>query len=71
MHDRVIDNYLFKNEEGVTETVNGKKFRNLVNTFLAPVVEQMDDRNELWFQQTVCCTTKSNASLQLLQEYII
>ena len=50
MHGRVIGLYYFENE-GVTETVNGESYRNMLNTFLAPVVEQLDNRNELWFQQ--------------------
>ena len=41
---------LFENEERLTEIVNGERCRNMLNAFLAPVVEQMSNRNELWFQ---------------------
>ena len=54
MHDCAYGSYYFENEEGVTETantVNGERYRNMLNTFLTPFVEQMDSRNELWFEQ--------------------
>ena len=62
MHDCVIDPYFFfffENEEVVIETANGERCRNMLNTFFAPIVEQMANRNELSFHT-------SNASLQLL-----
>ena len=40
MHDRVVGPYFFENEESVTETVREKRYRNMLNTFLALVVEQ-------------------------------
>ena len=49
MHDRVIGSYAFENKKGVTEIVNRERYRNLLDTFLAPVAEQMNILNELWF----------------------
>ena len=66
MHDRIIGSYFFENEEGVTETVNGERYRNILNIFPAPVADHMDNRNELWFQQDGATCHTSNASLQLL-----
>ena len=40
----------------------------MLNTFLASVVEQLDYRNELWFQQDEATCHTYNASLQLLHE---
>ena len=40
----------------------------MLNKFLAPVIEQMDNHNELWFQQDGATCHTSNVSLQLLQE---
>ena len=60
---------LFFLNESVIETVNGERYWNTLNTFLTPVVEQMDNRNELWFQKMPGATCHTSiASLQLFHE---
>ena len=49
--DLIIDPYIFENAEGFTETVNGKRYRHMLNTFITPVVIHLPNRHELWFQQ--------------------
>ena len=38
MCDRIIGPYFFENAEGFTETVNRERYRQMLNTFLRPVV---------------------------------
>ena len=35
MCDRIIGPYFFENAEGFTETVNGERYRHMLNTFLS------------------------------------
>ena len=51
MCDRIIGAYFFENIEDFTETVNEEKYRQMLNTFLSPVVIHLHNRYELWFQQ--------------------
>ena len=51
MCDRIIGQYFFENAEGFTETVNGERYRHMLNTCLRPIVIYLRNRRKLWFQQ--------------------
>ena len=51
MHDRVIGPYFFKNGEGEAITVNGERYRYMIDTFLRPAVNAIDNHHSLCFQQ--------------------
>uniref|UniRef100_A0A8D8SNF8 DUF4817 domain-containing protein n=2 Tax=Cacopsylla melanoneura TaxID=428564 RepID=A0A8D8SNF8_9HEMI len=46
--DRVIGPYFFENEDGNSITVDGTRYRAMINNFLRPAVE---NHPQIWFQQ--------------------
>ena len=51
MCDCINGKYFFENAECFTETVNGERYRHMLNIFLRHVVIHLRNRHELWFQQ--------------------
>ena len=64
--DSIIGPFFFENTECFTETVNGERYRHMLNTFLRPVVIHLLNRHELWFQQdgATCLTSNETDMLQ-------
>lgn len=63
----VIGPYFFENENGEAETVNGERYRQMLNNFLWPRLEDMD-LNNLYFQQDGATCHTARETLNLLQE---
>ena len=62
----IIGPYFFKNEAGARVTVNGDRYRTMINDFL---FENMDDidPDEMWFQQDGATCHTSTATIDLLK----
>ena len=62
----VIKTFFFENEQGETVTINGDRYRVMLNAFLLAKIEEKDIGN-IWFQQdgTTCHTAK--ATLDVLR----
>jgi len=62
----IIGPYFFKNEAGARVTVNGDRYRTMINDFL---FENMDDIDpeEMWFQQDGATCHTANATIDLLK----
>ncbi|GFU25060.1 putative transposable element [Trichonephila clavipes] len=63
----IIGPYFFKNDEGHNVTVNGDRYRDMINNFFIPELNNHDVQ-ELWFQQdgTTCHTAR--ATIDLLKD---
>ncbi|GFV89182.1 putative transposable element [Trichonephila clavipes] len=63
----IIGPYFFKNDEGHNVTVNGDRYRAMINNFFIPEWNNHDVQ-ELWFQQdgATCHTTR--ATIDLLKD---
>lgn len=46
----VIGPYFFENAHGIAVTVNGERYRDMINNFFGPQLEDLDLR-DMWFQQ--------------------
>ena len=46
----IIGPFFFENEQGVAVTVNGERYRAMLNEFLLPKFEE-EDTDNIWFQQ--------------------
>ena len=46
----IIGLFFFKNKQGAAVTVNGERYRTMLNEFLFPKIEE-DDMDDIWFQQ--------------------
>ena len=64
--DGIIGPYFFKNEAGACVTVNGDRYRTMINDFL---FENMDDidPDEMWFQQDGATCHTAIATIDLLK----
>jgi hypothetical protein len=63
----VIGPYFFKNETGATVTVNGMRYRAMINDFLWPELEDIDV-NDVCFQQNGATCHTSNKTISILQD---
>lgn len=63
----IIGPYFFKNEEGQRVTVNGNRYRTMINEFLLPNLEDMD-MDEMWFQQDGATCHTARETIDLLKE---
>lgn len=63
----VLGPHFFENENGEAETVNGERYRQMLNNFLWPRLEDMD-LNNLYFQQDGATCHTARETLNLLQE---
>lgn len=62
----IIGPYVFRNEEGATVTVNGVRYRHMLNTFLFPKLQELNIDN-LWFQQDGATCHTANETINLLK----
>ena len=67
MCDNIIGLYFIENAECFTETVNGERYRRMLNTFLRPVIIHLRNRHELWFQQDGATYHIANETAGVLQ----
>lgn len=62
----IIGPYIFKNEDGVRVTVNGDRYRTMINDFFFENMENIDP-DEMWFQQDGATCHTANATIDLLK----
>ena len=67
MCDRIIGPYFFEDANCFTETVNGERYRHMLNPFLRPVAIHLRNRHELWFQQNETTCHTANETMDVLQ----
>lgn len=63
----IIGPYFFKNEAGNNVTVNGERYRAMINDFFVPELEDVDV-DDLWFQQDGATCHTANDTINLLKE---
>ena len=63
----IIGPYFFKNEAGHNVTVNGERYRAMINDFFVPELDDVDV-DDLWFQQDGATCHTANATIDLLKE---
>ena len=63
----VIGPYSFENEAGATVTMNGLRYRAMINDFLWPELEDIDV-DDVYFQQDGATCHTSNETIAILQE---
>lgn len=59
--------YFFKNEAGHNVTVNGERYRAMINDFFVPELKDVDV-DDLWFQQDGATCHTANDTINLLKE---
>ncbi len=62
----IIGPFFFENEQGAAVTVNGERYRAMINNFLLPELEEEDIRN-IWFQQDGATCHTVHVSIDLLR----
>ena len=63
----IIGNYFFENEAGAAVSVNGLRYRTMINEFLCPELEDIDVDN-VYFQQDGATWHTSSETIGLLRE---
>ncbi|GFV64865.1 putative transposable element [Trichonephila clavipes] len=63
----IIGPYFFKNDEGHNVTVNGDRYRAMINNFFIPELNNHDVQ-ELWFQQDGATCHTARATIDLLKD---
>ncbi|GFY34620.1 putative transposable element [Trichonephila clavipes] len=63
----IIGPYFFKNDEGHNVTVNGDRYRAIINNFFIPELNNHDVQ-ELWFQQDGATCHTARATMDLLKD---
>jgi len=63
----VIGPYFFENDAGATVTVNGERYRNMINNFLLPELQNIDIRDK-WFQQDGATCHTAGETVNLLHQ---
>ena len=63
----IIGPFFFKNDAGATVTVNGIRYRAMINQFLFPIIDDMDT-DDIWFQQDGATCHTANETINLLKE---
>lgn len=66
--DRVIGPYFFEAQNGTTITVNGDRYRAMIEDFLMPIVEN-EGMEHYWFQQDGATAHTSGLSIDLLRRF--
>ena len=61
----VIGPFFFENEQRAAVTVNGERYRLMLNEFLFPKFEE-DDMDDIWFQQDGATCHTANVTVDLL-----
>lgn len=64
--NRVIGPYFFEDERGATVTVNGARYRTMIEDFLMPIVEA-NGLEHYWFQQDGATAHTARITIDLLQ----
>jgi len=62
----IIGPFFFENEQGAAVTVNGERYRAMLNEFLLPKFEE-EDTDDIWFQQDGAPCHTANAIIDLLR----
>ena len=62
----IIGPFFFENEQGAAVTVNGERYRAMLNEFLFPKIEE-DDMDDIWFQQDRPTCHTANVTIDLLR----
>jgi len=62
----IIGPFFFENEQGAAVTVNGERYRAMLNEFLLPKFEE-EDIDDIWFQQNGAPCHTANATIDLLR----
>ena len=62
----IIGPFFFENEQGAAVTVNGERYRAMLNEFLFPKIEE-DDMDDIWFQQDGATCHTANVTIDLLR----
>lgn len=63
----VIGPYFFENQDGTTVTVNGPRYRNMINNFVLPKLENIHIRDK-WFQQDGATCQTAGKTMNLLHQ---
>lgn len=63
----IIGPYFFEDERGVTVTVNGERYRNMIDNFLTPELDALGLVN-MWFQQDGAPLHTANVTMELLRD---
>ncbi|GFU75321.1 putative transposable element [Trichonephila clavipes] len=63
----IIGSYSFKNDEGHNVTVNGDRYRAMINNFFIPELNKHDVQ-EPWFQQDGATCHTARATIDLLKD---
>jgi len=61
----IIGSFFFENEQGAAVTVNGERYRAMLNEFLLPKFEE-EDTDNMWFQQDGAPCHTANATIDFL-----
>ena len=62
----IIGPFFFENEQGAAVTVNGERYRAMLNEFLFPKFEE-EVTDDIWFQQDGAPCHTANATINLLR----
>ena len=62
----IIGPFFFKNEQGAAVTVNGERYRAMLNEFLFPKIEE-NDMDDIWLQQGGTTSHTSSVTIDLLR----
>lgn len=63
----VIGPFFFEDDEGVTVTINGERYRHMLTNFLWPFLQNIDMQN-LWFQQDGATCHNSRETIEIVKE---
>ncbi|CAI6355943.1 unnamed protein product [Macrosiphum euphorbiae] len=63
----IIGPYFFQNETGIAITVNGERYRSMINNFFWPKLDDMDTE-DMWFQQDGATCHTARATMDILRE---
>ena len=62
----IIGPFFFENEQGEVVTVNGDRYRAMLNEFLFTKIEEEEDIGNIWFQQDGATSHTAEATLDVL-----
>ena len=64
--DRIIRPFFFENEQGETVTVNGERYRAMLNEFLFTKIEE-ENIGSIWFKQDGATCHTAETTLDVLR----
>ena len=62
----ILGPFFFKSEEGAAVSVNGERYRAMLNEFLFPIIEK-DDMDDIWFHQDEAACHTANVTIDFLR----